>query len=165
MLNWDFAEAVNIAISSIIGLGLSYFAAWSYEKLLNKRKTKELEKYYRQYESSGDQFDYQRYEIVDGKISVEPVDDFMQVKYRDNRTFDFEIKSKGNKTTGQFVFKDFVYGQLYFFNNSGPIDFNSSDFIYSNWVEHKLEYFTGFFINTTNKATKYVMLRRRNWPH
>jgi hypothetical protein len=168
MLDWDLAETINIIISSVVGLGLSYFAAWSYESFVNKRKKRDLERVYRQYESSGDHFDYQHWNIIDGKIAETPLDSFMRIKYRENNVFDFEwIESKNGevKGTGMLVFDDFVRGRLFFFANSGSIDFNSRDFVYSEWIEHQMMYYTGIFINAADQGTRYVMMRHRNWPH
>lgn len=168
MLEWNLAEAVNIFIAAVIGLGLSYFAAWSYEKFVNKRKKRDLENVYRQYESVGDHFDYQHWNIVDGKIADNPIDSFMRLKYRENNIFDFEwIESKDGPTigSGMLVFDDFVRGRLSFFTNTGSIDFNIREFVYSSWIEHKMDHYTGLFINAADQGTKYVMMRHRNWPH
>lgn len=168
MLEWDFAEIVNIIISSVVGLGLSYFAAWSYERFVDKRKKRDLEKIYRQYESYDNQFDYQHWNIIDGKIADTPMDSFMRIKYRGNNIFDFqwtESKDGSVKGVGILTFDDFVRGQLFFFVKSGSIEFNNRDFVYSDWIEHKSMYYTGIFINATDQETKYVMMRHRNWPH
>lgn len=169
MLEWDFAETVNIIISAIIGLGLSYFAAYTYEKFVNKRKKKELEKVYRQYESYNESFDWQHWDIINGKIVDAPIDSFMRIKYRDNNVFDFEWvessdHSKPPNGKGMLIFDDFIRGQLFFFQY-GSIDFNSRPFVYSNYIEHKGEFYTGIFINATDQGTKYVVMRKRNWPH
>lgn len=165
MLVWDIAEIVNVIISSVIVLGLSYFAAWSYEKLVNRRKQNELREQYLQYESFFDSFDYQQWEISNGKILDTPTDTVMRIKYRDGRTFDVEIKFNDTNTSGILVFDDSSRGQLYFFNTSGTIDFSYRYFVYSPWVEHKLMYYTGIFIDASDKSTKFIMLRHRNWPH
>ena len=40
----DCAETINIILSSIIGIGLAYFTAWSYENFKNKRQLKNKKK-------------------------------------------------------------------------------------------------------------------------
>jgi len=111
-------DGLNILISSIIGLGLSYFAAYTYEQYISRRKKKELRATYIVLESVKNSFDWQHWNIIDGKISSQPINSFMRVKYSQDTTLHFEwIEADGNvKGNGQLIFDDSVRGKMFYFS-------------------------------------------------
>ncbi len=167
---WSPVEAVNITIGAMIGLVLSFVTAYAYEYLVSRRKEREKRNAFSQLESYNKAFDYQHWNIINGRIADEPINSFMSIRYRENNLFDLDwhtlaVDGKiADYGSGLVIFDDFIRGELLFFE-LGRYNFDYRNFIYRPYIEHKGEYYTAFFINAKDQGTKYVMMRRRNWPH
>lgn len=156
------SEMINIIISSIIGLGLSYFAAWSYERFKNQRNEKNQKEAFQHLESLNNKFDWQHWNVENGKIADNPVDSFMKMKYLNNAEFEFEwIESKGGQPqgSGRIIFDNKIKGILHFFSHNN-INYKYRN-IFFREVDHKEKKYDAIFVDATDEGYKYVMMRER----
>ena len=160
-MGFDKVEAINIFIASIIGLGLSYVAAYTYEQLVNKRNKTALKEKYKFLESVNNTFDWQHWDINNGKISDKPIDAFMRIKYSHDTILDFEwIESSDGKVqgNGKLIMDDIVRGRMYYFRfESVSYDYRDVFFRQINLHNQPSQ---ALFVNAKEEGTKYVMIRK-----
>ena len=160
-LHFDCSAIINMAIGAIIGFGLSVVAAYYYEKFTNKRKQKDLEKTYRFLESKNNKFDWQHWNVTNGKIESSPIDSFKKITYVDGKTFDFEwIESKGGRVEGEgkLFWEDPTHGYISFFSIY-TIIYNTRKVFYRR-VQHQNEIYDAIFVNAEDQGYNYVLMRK-----
>jgi hypothetical protein len=156
----DCSEIINILISSIIGLGLSYFAAWSYERFKHKRHQKNQREIFQHLESPNNEFDWQHWDVREGKIVDNPIDAFMKMKYLHDGEFDFEwTESKGGvpQGSGRLIFDNQIKGILYFFSHFS-INYKYRN-IFFREIEHKGKKYEAIFVDAADEGYKYALMR------
>jgi hypothetical protein len=159
-LYFDCSTIINMTIGAIIGFFLSYAAAYFYEKFTNRRKQNILLKEYKFLESREKKFDWQHWNVIDGKIADNPIPSFMKLKYLSNRTFNFEwIESENGRVEGdgKLIFEDEIYGKIHFFSIN-TIIYNSRDIFYRRITHQGLNY-DAIFVNAKDQNSNYVLLR------
>jgi hypothetical protein len=167
-LTWDFAEIVNITISTMIGLALSFLTAFFYERRVNNRRAQILRDLYGDFESYRDFFDWQHWDIVDGKLAPKPIQTYMRIKYREDRVLDFQwlegdpTNTSNVKGYGMLVFDDAIKGKM-FFAESNKINFGTRDFLTYELLYHDGLYHMAILVNADDEGTKYAMMRPRAW--
>jgi hypothetical protein len=156
---WTSKDTFNIIIEIGIGLGISFFAAYIYEKRAYLRRENDLFKKYGFLQSIENKFDWQHWNINDGKIAENPVESYMTLKYKGGKTFSFkwEVKNSDEKGSG-FIFWDEVFhGKVSFFEGKKSwFDYRS---VYHEKITHQGKEYDAIFVNADDQRTKYVMLR------
>ena len=156
----DCAETINIIISSLIGIGLAYFTAWSYESFKHKRHLQNQRQTFQFLESKNNDFDWQHWDILDGKIADKPIDSFMRMKYLSDAEFEFEwIESQGGRIegNGRLIFDNKIIGILHFFSHNS-INYKYRNIFYRE-VDHLGKKYEAIFVDAEDEKTKYVMMR------
>jgi len=158
----DCAEVMNVFISSVIGIALAYFTTWSYERFKHNRKIKQLRADFQFLESRNDKFDWQHWNIINGKIDSTPIESYMRMKYLYDAEFEFEwIESlKGEiKGNGRLLFDDKIKGILHFF------DVDTINYKYRNVFYREINHlgitYEAIFVDAIDEGTKYVMMRKK----
>jgi hypothetical protein len=162
LLHFDCAEMMNILISSIIGIGLAYFTAWSYERFMHERKMQKLWNDFQFLESKNEEFDWKQWNLQNGQISNAPINSFMRMKYLDAAEFEFEwIESVGGNIegVGRLIFDNKIKGILYFFSVNA-INYKYRNVFYR-VVEHMGEKYDAIFVDAADEGKKYVMMRKK----
>lgn len=162
LLHFDCAEMINIIISAIIGLGLAYFTAWSYERFMHKRKMRKLRNDFQFLESKNEEFDWKHWDIQNGQISNAPINSFMRMKYLGAAEFEYEwIQSVGGhiEGSGRLIFDNKIKGILYFFSVN-PFNYKYRNVFYR-VVEHMGEKYDAIFVDADDEGNKYVMMRKK----
>lgn len=162
LFQFDCAEMMNILISSVIGIGLAYFTAWSYERFKHKRKMKKHRDEFHFLESRNNQFDWQHWDLRNGQIVHAPIDSHMRMKYLEGAEFEFEwIESTGGRIEGigRLEFDNKIKGVLYFFSHN-TINYKYRNFFYRE-VDHLGVKYEAIFVDATDEGTKYVMMRKK----
>lgn len=158
---FDCATIINLIIGAIIGFGLSYLAAYLFESFTNKRNQSKLLEKYKFLESKNDEFDWQHWNIVNGKIANNPIPSFMKMKYLSGKTFSFdwiERKDGSIEGNGKIIFEDEVYGYMHFFSIN-TIHYNRRNIFYKRFIHQEINY-DAIFVDANDQGYKYVLMRK-----
>ncbi len=153
----------DIIISLVLGIVLSYFTAWSYERLKHKRHLKDQRKKFQFLQSENKKFDWQHWDIKNGKIVPNPIDSFMRLEYLEDGEFEFDwIESVGGRIEGEgrIIFDNKIKGILYFFSHNS-INYKYRNIFYRMVDNHCGKKYDAIFVDAQDEGTKYVMMRER----
>ncbi|MBS1523259.1 MAG: hypothetical protein JST50_19830 [Bacteroidetes bacterium] len=160
---WTSKDTLNVIIEIIsgliIGIVASFYSASYYERLVNKRKRNVLLEKYGFLQSTEDEFDWQHWKIENGKIAESPIESYMNLKYKGDKTFSFKWEDKNCKENGSgFIYWDEVfYGKMSFFESEKKwFDYRN---VYYEKITHQEKEYDAIFVNADDQGTKYVMLR------
>lgn len=160
---WTSKDTLNVIIEILTGISIgvvaSYWAAFFYEKQVNKTKKNELFKRFSFLQSYESQFDWQHWNIVNGEISENPIQSYMNLKYKGGKTFSFEWEDKTTNEKGSgYIFWDEVFhGKMSFFEREKNwFDYRN---VYYEKIPHRGKEYDAIFVNADDQFTKYVMLR------
>src|SRR5690606_32280161 len=112
-------------------------------------------------ESGSNEFDWQHWDIVSGKIADEPINSFMRMKYLNDGEFEFEwIESVGGRIegSGRIIFYDKIKGILHFFSIN-TINYKYRNIFYREVINHLGKKYQAIFVDAQDEGTKYVLMR------
>ena len=155
---WTVKDSINVAIGIVTAISTAYV----YEQVTNWRKKNDLRKKY-SFLQSIKEFDWQHWDVSNGKIADSPIAGFMTLKYLGDKLFSFEWKEPGLERVqgdGFFFWDDVFQGKMSFHR------YRTNEFNYRNIFYHKVEHlekkYYAIFINADDqKEKRYVMLRLR----
>ncbi|WP_316812864.1 LapA family protein [Pedobacter heparinus] len=159
-LQLDGVETINIIISAVIGLALSYFAAWSYERFQHRRKMKEQWKKFQHLEGNGTLFDWQHWDVKDGRIAECSIASYMRLKYENVGEFHYQWKEAEDGEImgeGHMTFDDRFNGNLYFFTTN-TISYKYRNVFYRR-IKHLERNYDAIFVDADDQNKNYVMMR------
>jgi len=160
VVGFDCASFANILIGAAIGFFLSWCAALFYECYANRRNETKQRETFQFLESHNDKFDWQHWDITNGKIATSPIDAYKRLKYMQNGQFLFEWKapdSKDIKGDGYIFWKDITHGRMSFYSHK-PQEYNYRNVFYRR-IDHQDKKYDAIFVNADDYGTKYVLLR------
>lgn len=112
---FSLCEFYNVVIGGvIIGLIVSVLFVW----LSRKFERHKLRNDFSFLESPGNKFDWQHWNIKHGAIADEPEEAYMNLKYREYKTFSFRWTEKGSndvKGEGFIFWNDLTHGKMSFY--------------------------------------------------
>ncbi|MFN0188650.1 MAG: hypothetical protein ACKVQV_08110 [Bacteroidia bacterium] len=155
---WTFKDWINFLLSIIT----AFLTAYIYELAVNKRKRNKYKKIFSFLESKPDNYDWQHWNIINGKIKDHPIDAFMTLKYSENKNFTFSWKEPGEDKVqgdGHIFWDDLTHGKMSF-HRYESLDYNYRNVFYRQII-HQEKTYDAIFVNADDEKTKYVMLRGR----
>lgn len=156
--SWTNKDWLNLFLS----IATAFLTAYLYEFAVNKRKQNKYQKTFSFLQSIPDKYDWQHWDIHNGKISDKPIEAFMTLKYTDNKTFIFSWKEPGSdkiEGDGYIFWDDLTHGKMSF-NRYESLDYNYRNVFYKQ-ITHQEKTYDAIFVNADDEKTKYVMLRSR----
>ncbi len=160
-LIFECATIINLIIGGVIGFGLSVTAAYFYEKFSNKRIQNDLLNKFKFLESKDNSFDWQHWDVSNGKIADTPKESYKKIKYIGEKTFNFEwIESKNGRIEGEgkMIWKDITHGTMSFFSIN-TILYGNRDIFYRK-INHKGIKYDAIFVNAEDQNYDYVLMRK-----
>jgi hypothetical protein len=155
---WTFKDWLNFLLSFIT----AFLTAYIYELAVNKRKQKKYKKIFSFLESKPDNYDWQHWDIINGKIKDHPIDAFMTLKYTENKNFSFSWKELGVDKVqgdGHIFWDDLTHGKMSF-HRYESLDYNYRNVFYRQII-HQEKTYDAIFVNAEDEKKKYVMLREK----
>ena len=113
-------------------------------------------------ESVNNEFDWQHWNVSDGKIADEPINAFKRMKYLSNGEFEFEwIQEKDGEPqgNGRIIFDNKIKGILHFFSHKS-INYKYRN-IFFREIEHNGKKYDAIFVDAADEGTKYVLMREK----
>ena len=157
---WTSKDTLWIVIDIGFGFLISYFAALFFEYISNRRKIKILLNKYGFLQSGENVFDWQHWNINEGKIEAYPIDSYMTLKYDGQKNFSFKWKTKsGEEILGDgFIFWDnLTHGRMSFYEYEKEwFDYRN---VFHKEILHQNVRYNAIYVNADDQNTKYVMLR------
>jgi len=156
---WTSKDSLNVIIGIVIGFDISYLTAYAYEWRTNKRRRNNLFNKYSFLESNENAFDWQHWNIQDGKIEQRPLDSYMMLKYNGEKSFSFKWKASSGEILGDgFIFwENLTQGKLSFYEYEKRW-FDYRD-VFHRRINHQGNEYDAIFVNADDQKTRYVMLR------
>jgi len=151
-------DILIISIEIIIGLIISFFTAYVYEKKTYLRKERNLFKKYGFLQSGENEFDWQHWNIENGKIAEAPITSYMSLKYKGSKSFSFRWSINDIEKGSGFIFWDDVFhGKMSFYEEQNKwFDYRN---VYYKKIKHKEKEYDAIFVNADDQNTRYAMLR------
>lgn len=156
--SWTNKDWLNLLLSIVI----AFLTAYLYEFTTNRRRQNKFRKTFSFLESQTDKYDWQHWNVKNGKIEDQPIDAFMLLKYTDNRNFLFTWKEPGSDKVqgdGYIFWQDLTHGKMSF-HRYESLDYNYRNVFYRE-IKHKENTYDAIFVNADDEKTKYVMLRKK----
>jgi len=156
--SWTHKDWLNLFLSIIT----AFLTAYLYELAVNKRKQNKFRKTFSFMESQSGKYDWQHWDVLNGKISDQPIEAFMTLKYMDNKNLTFSWKEPGSdkiQGDGYIFWDDLTHGKMSF-HRYESLDYNYRNVFYRE-INHKEKTYDAIFVNADDEKTKYVMLREK----
>ncbi len=156
--SWTNKDWISLFLSILI----AFLTAYIYEFATNKRRENKFRKTFSFLESQTDNYDWQHWDIKNGKIDEQPIDAFVLLKYVHNKNFQFtwkEPESDKVQGDGYISWNDLTHGKMSF-HRYESLDYNYRNVFYRE-IKHKENTYDAIFVNADDEKTKYVMLRKK----
>lgn len=155
---WTRKDWLNFFLSIVI----AFLTAYLYELAVNKRRQNKFQKTFSFLESESGKYDWQHWDISNGKINEQPINAFMTLKYKGNKNITFSWKEPGSdkiQGDGYIFWDDLTHGKMSF-HRYESLDYNYRNVFYRE-INHQEKSYDAIFVNADDEKTKYVMLRER----
>jgi hypothetical protein len=155
---WTFKDWMNFILSILT----AFLTAYIYELAVNKRKQNKYKKTFSFLESKPHTYDWQHWDIINGKIKDHPIDAFMTLKYSENKNFALSWKEPGADKVqgdGHIFWDDLTHGKMSF-HRYESLDYDYRNVFYRQ-INHQEKSYDAIFVNADDEKKKFVMLREK----
>jgi hypothetical protein len=154
---WTNKDWLNLFLSIVT----AFLTAFIYEFAIEKRRQKRFRETFSFLESEENKYDWQHWDVRNGKIQDAPIDAFMTLKYTDSKNFTFSWKEPASdkiQGDGYIFWNDLTHGQMSF-HRYESLDYNYRN-VFFRQISHLGTEYHAIFVNADDEGTKYVMMRK-----